>query len=306
MIAHVCAAVVSCVLGGAASQPSTLSREQLLAGVEKARGRIKDLDVTFTYNVSGKPPRTIVARSRMRLVLKGEMCYMERAYRFGGPDGDEDRLHHRRAAYRGGFSTIVFPDDKTALIQPDQTGDADPSSCGFFQVSQWTDPMGHVGNYKDSLLAAMRHPKGQVRPKLDTIDGHACYVLEVPFHQGEVAVGATYWIDVKRGFSLLKTEYWRFPGGGVWKTCNVTKLARMAKGIWLPVAGTVKVKAPSYEGTMVMQVELDRAGKPKLKVNTGVPDSFFSAETVIPPGYRVHDKQKDKSYKMPKHVKKPT
>ena len=218
MIAPVWAAVVSCAFGGAASQPSTLSREELLAGVEKARGRIKDLDVTFTFNVSGKSPTNTVTRSRMRLVLKGEMCYMEHAYRFGGPDGDEKRLHHRRAAYRGGFSTIVFPDDKRALILSDQASDADPSSCGFFQVSQWTDPMGHVGNYKDSLPAAMRHPKGQVRPKLDTIDGHACHVLAVPFHQGEGAVGATFWIDVKRGFSLLKTEHWQFPGRGIWKT----------------------------------------------------------------------------------------
>ena len=86
----------------------------------------------------------------------------------------------------------------------------------------------------------------------------------------------------------------------------MTKLVRVAKGIWLPVAGTVKVSVAFYKGTMVMQVELDQAGKPKLKVNTGVPDSFFIAETVIPAGYGVYDKQKDKSYKMPKHVEKPT
>lgn len=44
---------------------------------------------------------------------------------------------------------------------------------------------------------------------------------------------------------------------------------------------------------------LDETGKPKLKVNSGVPDAFFKPESVIPAGYRVLDEQKNETYTMP-------
>ena len=265
-----------------ASMPAILSKNDLLLAAEKARARIADLTVSFTFNATKEDISTLAYRSHAKIVIKGPKSYID--HEFGGDPRRDPRMWKRIVAYNGQRSTIYESSRGVATVMAGQQAETRTQGRGFFDMMLLNAPMPFGQGYADqNLISLLRAEACQCRPHLEVVDGRRCYVLDVQRLGG---LAMTVWLDAERGFLPVRQVYYdgRTPPQ-VQMEFTVEQAVQVQDGLWFAVRGRKKVAGSEY----VMTVDGMGEGKPALSLNAGVEDGFFDLWQNLPAGTPLFD-----------------
>ncbi len=291
-------------------QPSTLSRRKLLAIVETARKRIKDLQVTF-HTVTVNPSAKMVTRARTTVVTKGPRTYIDEHYSFD-PNAPVYQLR-RIAAFNGKRSTLYQPQNTSASVEDTRHRETETQGHRFFDLNFLNRPKesrdygrgrGLIerailtrngrGNDDHSLLSLLANSGSKVRPVLEKIGDRSCHVVDC----GSVTV----WLDAERGCVPLRQIFHdeRNPKQTM-LVFLVRKVHEVSPGFWVATRGRkfniLTPGAAELTGTneKIVLVQGWESDKPAIRVNAGVPDGFFDLWKNLPPGTSLSDRDKNQS-----------
>jgi RNA polymerase sigma factor (sigma-70 family) len=287
----------------AATQPS-LTREQILAIVSNARSRIQDLTVSYSFNATHSADDDPWFRFHSDIIIKGEMVRAESAY---GPDPKRNpAMGHRTYFYDGknGAAWAKVPMNY-AFVGKGMPQGFSIRAEGYFQIAQLCPalPDGYGPN-DDSLVSILKYSGSILRPELEVIEGHPCYVFDVgartvnPIYlaNSKLMVLETLWLDPGQGFLPVKLVFFR--SGIPLITLSVDKAKEILPGLWLPLHGKKVVwpfpDMPEMKGApseWVLDVDGASEGKPVIAANTGVQDSQFDPMKNLPDGVMTYNNE---------------
>jgi len=184
-------------------------------------------------------------------------------------DGTEGRAYTRSAPNLSGHGIISGQPNGNLRIQSGM-----PSQFTY-----------HMWQAEEGTLADVFQKGAELVSTSEMIDGRRCALVLVRDHFGAKGVTERYWLDMERGFSLVRFERRDYPGKVVWVLSDIV-LKEVAPNLWYPVEGI------SYEP------RTGRAAKyhaDTVMVNQGLPDSDFTLE--FPPGTGVTDERNMTKYR---------
>jgi len=286
-----------------AGEGATLSVEDICKGMEAQSAKIADIEVHFDW-IHGRleeqddgalrfVPCWIEDKGEGE-VTEGEFGFLDCVWKEKGqkaflernivqpmpdPSGGESRIARSlaRFAWNGKqgrtFSHSEGVDYSQGWISGEPNGNL---------LVQWRMPFlftDRMWREQGETLAELFRRKGAEVLSLDEeIDGRRCALVLVRGHFAE-GIDERYWLDVERGFSLVRFERQDGLGRTVWTLQDIV-LREAAPGVWYPVQGFTcdphKGGAARYSARLV-------------KVNQGLPDSDFTIE--FPPGTSVTDRR---------------
>ena len=272
----------------AEADSSTERREALLRKVEAARGRIQDLQVTFTFNATRPIPSDAIKSSKVTVVIKGSKTYIDR--RFTDELKSPSYKFRRVVAYNGKRSTLHEASRGVASVKDGRENETLTHELGFFVLNLLNAPREDGRGYDDqSLISLLRNPEAEVKSKEEVVNGRSCQVVETRM--------LTVWIDTERLVPLRQVFH-----GGTEKAIMefvVEKVAKVSPGLWFATRGRhivyprVRIQGIPPDGAEKV-VRLARY-KPSIAVNTGVDDRFFDLWKRLPPGTRLWDQDTDET-----------
>lgn len=288
-------------IGGEASagiegeeRPAVLTREQMLAAVEKNRSRVEDISVSYSFKTtkgaSGSEDHT-------KAVVKGDRVYFDKRYSLKGvidPATSQPKIFTRQVAYNGEVYTYHEVDDKIAAFAPDYARELRAANMGFFNIAMYDPPREDYHGLKPvGLVAALSSQECRVKPMQENIDGRWCHVVEViDRFSGKATV--TVWIDPERGFLPVMQRR-----GNI--EMVIDEAVEVEEGLWFPVSGIkrnfartppggqARLPESFATGEQVLKVDRLEDGTWAIEVNTGVEDEFFDLWKRVPDGTKVVD-----------------
>ena len=184
-------------------------------------------------------------------------------------DGTEGRAYTRSAPNLSGHGIISGQPNGNLRIQSGM-----PSQFTY-----------HMWQAEEGTLADVFQKGAELVSTSEMIDGRRCALVLVSDHFGAKGVTERYWLDMERGFSLVRFERRDYPGKVVWVLSDIV-LKEVAPNLWYPVEGINYEprtgRAFKYHADTVM-------------VNQGLPDSDFTLE--FPPGTGVTDERNMTKYR---------
>ncbi len=292
-------------------QPSTRSREQLLAAVEATRRTITDFQATFE-SVRVPTQANMVNRERATVVVKGNRIYIDH---YLSEDSDGLSYAHRTLAFNGDRTTLMEPGRAVASVKDGPGDEVDTQRHEFFNLNLLNAPrrerpgtrgqglfagidnaLSGKGRGRDdqSVVSLLRNDAATVRPFLETVVGRDCHVVDCgPF---------TVWLDAERGCVPLRQVYYdRANPKQILMVFLVEKAAQVAPGLWVATRGR-KILGPSASSAAltggqetILFVKNWEDSSPAFQVNGGVPDEFFDLWRRLPPGTELWDQDRGRT-----------
>jgi hypothetical protein len=292
-------------------RPATLTFEELRQGIRKYYGRIQALEVEYDlYQVHGTQleglpqERDIVPEARRRFAMKGEGRYVEADAVFPGQEDQTKRDKHT-AAYEGTNFRMYRPGNREGQIMKDKHRSID---LDFFAASLFLpisdDARASLAQTSFYLPYALDFsPEGEkahfwsVRPKLESVDGAPCHVLESKEMD-------RIWVDPALGFAIRfrdnRHTLQEIPPSDwpLMQRIHLADYTEITPQIWLPkrveVVTFAHARSPQNFWNRPNVVQLMTASM--VKVNEQVPESLFFFN--FPPGTMVTDYIDKKHYRV--------
>jgi beta-lactamase regulating signal transducer with metallopeptidase domain len=275
-------------------QGPTLTKEQILLGVEAARSQIKDISVNFSYNQVKGPPGNLGRRLHVTWVLKESKAYTARV--FGADPAPDSKTFKKEIAYNGRRTTFYEPDRGLAMVRTELTRETKTQGEGFFDLMLLNPPRDDGDGRNDqSLVSLLKSGKSRLRKQTEVVRGRICHVADLMDASSD-RPSMTVWIDAQRGFLPMRQVFYTKPGGDeILMLFDIEEARDLGNGLWFPVYGRKLVNPvpgmPEISAGIecVMEVDGWREGKPALTVNQGVKDEFFDLWKRLPPGTMLKD-----------------
>ncbi|MDP9175554.1 MAG: hypothetical protein M3O30_17060 [Planctomycetota bacterium] len=262
-----------------------LSLREIRTSVDAARSKIEDLTVSFDFSATRSNPDDPGFRSHSKIVIKGAEGYLDARY---GRDPKVDPRTAERIYSFNGFTGVSYNvPAENAMIESRRPVPLDLKAAGFFQMAMLAPAQaGGCGFDDESLSSLLAFSGAQLRPVLEVVGGHECYVVDSNFSAGQHA--AIAWLDPSEGFLPLKMVIY---GGGVpFMETTIDHAGEILPNLWLPLHGRKIVQPmPSVRGgedgaEYILSVDGWDQGKAALVVNTGIKDDVFELQKQLPGG----------------------
>jgi hypothetical protein len=286
-------------------QPSTLSREQLLAAVEATRRTITDFQATFE-SVRAPAQAKMVNRERTTVVVKGDKVYIDH---YVSEDADGLSYVHRTLAFNGDRTTLAESGRAVASVKDGSSDEVDTQRHEFFNLNLLNAPrrdrpaargqgllanldsaLSGRGRGRDdqSLVSLLRNGAATVRPLLETVAGRDCHVVDCgPF---------TVWLDAACGCVPLRQVYYdRASPKQILMVFLAEKTAQVAPGIWVVTRGRKILRPAAHSDVLtggqetILFVKNWEGSSPAFRINGRVQDEFFDLWRHLPPGTELWD-----------------
>jgi hypothetical protein len=189
------------------------------------------------------------------------------------------------------LSTFHTPNLGRATLQKGLLKQANTPGSGFFDVSMLNSPQPNgTGEDDGSIVSLLRAENSRVRPEAEILDGSLCNIVDLYRPKVDHPV-LSAWVDIEHGFAVRRHVHFDTAGRTI-MDFNVTDLRQCGFDAWLPIEAVKQVypregTRSNHSITTRMKVVKDAAGKPRIAVNTSIPDDVFELQTHLPLGTRV-------------------
>lgn len=292
-----CIAPGSGVTGQVVPAEGAITKDDLIAEIQRRRAAIENLDVEFAFYAVGERPAHAIQVDTRRVVLRGDKLRIDRTYRFDGVD--DGASYSTSGSFDGARGWGYQSVNKLAYTQRDgQIPLIDTEGSGFFDLILWypCSVARGEGLHVNDLLSVLDSPDSVVSDEFDVIDGFPCYVVDVrPADQ----LMARIWIDPSLGYLPVRQVY--YSGSFVQPVVEfrILETVQVADDVWLPLRGE-RVTAPRIDreelsrGLRYEMKVKEAALGPLLKVNEGVDNGIFDLSRTLHPATTVIDLDTDK------------
>lgn len=298
----VCFAPGSGVTGQVLAAEGVITKNELIAEIQRRRAAIESLDVEFAFYAVGEVPTHALQLDMRSVVLEGDKVRIDRTYRIGGVDGGE--TYSTSASFDGARGWGYQAVNQIAYTRQDgQIPLIELEGSGFFDLILWYPDSVTRGEglHVNDLLSMLDSPHSVVSEEFDVIDGFLVYVVEL--RPADQLIGRI-WIDPNRGYLPVRQVYYSGPFPTV--ELRILETVQFANDVWLPVLGE-RVTEPNpdreelFRGLWFeMKVKEDARG-PLLKVNEGVDNGIFDLSRTFPPRTTAIDLDRNRLWKVSAH-----
>lgn len=188
-----------------------LSREQLLFAVESSRSRVRDLQLTFTFDTQGPPSFNYLgSHTHHRVILSGNRIYSD--FEFGTAQGPGAVRFRNESAYNGALSTRHTPSNGRAVVTPGLDRGVMESGNAFLDFTMMNPSRPNGKGFDDgSLISLLNSSTSVVRPTLERLGESLCHVIDARLPEQDHPV-LTVWVDGERGFAPVQQVFYTKAG----------------------------------------------------------------------------------------------